>query len=92
MVRLFVYSSDVVQVVCKLLSLFPDEIYSQLLEWIYKFSRNTKISYRVFALDLLSELLCTPQRTPPEGKLTHTATAANCHHVIPVHTCRLSPY
>ena len=56
-----------IQVVCKLLSLFSDEDYSQLMEWIYKFSRNTKISYRVFALDLLSELFTVPQRTPPEG-------------------------
>lgn len=58
------------QVVCKLLSLFSDEVYSQLLDWIYKFSRNTKISYRVFALDLISELLAVPKRTPPEGEAT----------------------
>ena len=57
----------VAQVVRKLLSLFSDENYSQLMEWIYKFSRNTKISYRVFALDLLSELLTVPKRTPTEG-------------------------
>ena len=55
------------QVVRKLLSLFSDEDYSQLMEWVYKFSRNTKISYRVFALDLLSELLTVPKRTPTEG-------------------------
>ena len=55
------------QVVSKLLSLFSDEDYSQLMEWIYKFSRNTKISYRVFALDLLSELFTVPKRTPTEG-------------------------
>jgi hypothetical protein len=48
--------------------LFSDEDYSQLMEWIYKFSRNTKISYRVFALDLLNELLTVPKRTPTEGK------------------------
>ena len=53
---------------CKLLSLFSDEVYSQLLDWIYKFSRNTKISYRVFALDLISELLGVVKRTPPQGE------------------------
>ena len=51
----------------KLLSLFSDEFYSRLLDWIYKFSRNTKVVYRVFALDIVSELLNQPLRCPEEG-------------------------
>ena len=55
------------QVVCGLLSLFPNKQYSHLLEWIYKLSRNTKTNYRVFILDVLSELIEQPLRTPGEG-------------------------
>ena len=51
----------------KLLSLFSDELYSRLLDWIYKFSRNTKVVYRVFALDIVAELLNQPLRCPKEG-------------------------
>ena len=54
-------------VVSKLLSLFSNQLYSELLEWIYKFSRNTKVGYRVFALDIVSELLTKPLRQPKEG-------------------------
>ena len=66
------------QVVSKLLSLFSDEAYSQLLDWIYKFSRNTKISYRVFALDLISELLGTQRRTPTEGIILQWSLLIEC--------------
>jgi len=52
----------------KLLSLFSDKLYSRLLDWIYKFSRNTKVGYRVFALDIVAELLNQPLRSPEEGR------------------------
>ena len=78
------------QVVSKLLSLFSDEDYSQLMEWIYKFSRNTKISYRVFALDLLSELLTVPKRTPAEGRYCGVC-AVLYHNIIMIHFVYLPP-
>lgn len=51
------------QVVCRLLSLLPAALYSEMLDWLHKFSRNTKIGYRVFALDVFGELLQLPIRT-----------------------------
>ena len=60
-------SPSLTKVVTKLLSLFSDELYSRLLDWIYKFSRNTKVVYRVFALDIVSELLNQPLRCPKDG-------------------------
>ena len=60
-------SPSLSKVVMKLLSLFSDELYSRLLDWIYKFSRNTKVVYRVFALDIVAELLNQPLRCPKEG-------------------------
>ncbi len=42
--------------------LLPTERYSETLDWLYKFSRNTKIGYRVFALDVFSELMAQPLR------------------------------
>ena len=31
------------QIVCKLLALFPDQMYSQLLEWLSRLARNIKV-------------------------------------------------
>ena len=31
-----------------------------MLDWLYKFSRNTKIVFRVFALDVFNVLLLQP--------------------------------
>ncbi|KAL5479917.1 hypothetical protein EMCRGX_G023519 [Ephydatia muelleri] len=71
------YRNKLASVACRILTLFPDQRYSQLLDWIYKFSRNTKVAYRMFALDLVTELLTVPARKPThalpvedEGRLT----------------------
>ncbi|XP_031558321.1 condensin-2 complex subunit D3-like isoform X2 [Actinia tenebrosa] len=40
----------------------PDKSYSSLMEWITKYSKNAKMSYRVFALDFISELLLQEKR------------------------------
>ena len=59
--------SDTLQVTRQLLSLLPDALYSDMLDWLYKFSRNTKIGYRVFALDVFNELVQIPTRKPSTG-------------------------
>ena len=53
----------------KLLSLFPNKPYSQLLDWFYKLSRNTRIGYRVLILDVVNELFDVPLREPWEGEM-----------------------
>ncbi|XP_064384274.1 condensin-2 complex subunit D3-L-like isoform X2 [Halichondria panicea] len=72
------YRSKLASAVCRLLGLFPDRDYSQLLDWVYKLSRNTKTSYRVFMLDLVGEIVEKPLRKPSDGlegeeeyRLTH---------------------
>ena len=39
------YRSRMSGVVCVLLGMFNDEDYANLMEWLYKFSRNTKVCY-----------------------------------------------
>lgn len=53
------YRSRMSGVVCVLLGMFNDEDYANLMEWLYKFSRNTKVSYRVFAMEVINEMFLT---------------------------------
>ncbi|XP_048580995.1 condensin-2 complex subunit D3 [Nematostella vectensis] len=45
-----------------LMKLLPLSFYCGLIEWLHKYSKNTKIGYRVFALDLVSQLLTEEDR------------------------------
>ena len=74
----------------KLLSLFSDERYSRLLDWIYKFSRNTKVVYRVFALDIVAELLNQPLRCPKEGIYFWNLLILYSRYDSPVYTLKIS--
>ena len=38
------YRNKLAGVVFTLMNLFDDELYARFVEWIYKFSRNTKVS------------------------------------------------
>ncbi|CAI8007037.1 Condensin-2 complex subunit D3, partial [Geodia barretti] len=38
------YRTKMANTVCKLLSQFPDQFYSQLLEWLSRLARNIKVS------------------------------------------------
>jgi condensin-2 complex subunit D3 len=64
------YRSKMATSVCKLLTLFPDQLYSQLLEWLYRLSMNEKISWRVSSLEVISELLTHPLRQAEKGSLS----------------------
>ncbi|XP_069470215.1 condensin-2 complex subunit D3 [Ambystoma mexicanum] len=46
----------------KLLCKFPNAEYASFIEWLYKYSRNSKMSYRVFALEVAVALLELPER------------------------------
>ncbi len=70
---------------CRLLGLFPDRDYSQLLDWVYKLSRNTKTSYRVFMLDLVGEIVETPLRKPSAFHCNYCLQ--NSHSKCNVLTC-----
>ena len=37
------YRNKLAGVVCVLMRLFDDAMYTELIKWIYKFSRNTKV-------------------------------------------------
>ena len=47
------YRNKLVGVVFTLMNLFDDELYARFVEWIYKFSRNTKVSGRGSAMRLV---------------------------------------
>ena len=66
------------QAVCRLLGLFPDREFSQLLDWVYKLSRNTKTSYRVFMLDLVGEIMEKPLRKPSTFNCLQTVIYSTC--------------
>ena len=36
------------QTVCKLLTLFPDQLYSQLLDWLSRLARSVKVCVCVY--------------------------------------------
>ncbi|CAN2388105.1 complex subunit D3, partial [Pristimantis euphronides] len=56
----------------KLLVMLPNPEYASFIAWLYKCSRNSKMSYRVFVLDVAVVLLELPERPvdasfPPEN-------------------------
>ncbi|XP_056398365.1 condensin-2 complex subunit D3 isoform X2 [Hyla sarda] len=57
------YRASAAQALVKLLEKLPSPEYATFIDWLYKYSRNAKISYRVFALDVAVALLELPERT-----------------------------
>ncbi|CAH2320490.1 condensin-2 complex subunit D3, partial [Pelobates cultripes] len=65
------YRISAAQVLVKLLEKFPNAEYASFIDWLYKYSQNSKIPYRVFALEVAVALLELPEREtnelfPPE--------------------------
>nr|XP_033774995.1 condensin-2 complex subunit D3 isoform X2 [Geotrypetes seraphini] len=65
------YRTHAAQALVKLLCKLPCVEYAGFIAWLYKYSKNTKISYRVFALEVVIALLDLPERqlhssVPPE--------------------------
>ncbi|XP_078451127.1 condensin-2 complex subunit D3 isoform X3 [Lampetra planeri] len=56
------YRGHAAQAVCKLLDCMSNSAYAEFIEWLYKYSQNAKVGYRVFALDVILELLDCPER------------------------------
>ncbi|KAM7435860.1 Condensin-2 complex subunit D3 [Porites harrisoni] len=56
------YRNIVAKAVVDIMKTLPVNVYASLTEWINKYSKNAKISYRIFALDVVSLLLCEPDR------------------------------
>ncbi|XP_069804288.1 condensin-2 complex subunit D3 [Dendropsophus ebraccatus] len=56
------YRVSAAQALVKLLEKLPNPEYASFMDWLYKYSRNAKISYRVFALDVAVTLLELPER------------------------------
>ncbi|NXU29070.1 CNDD3 protein, partial [Thalassarche chlororhynchos] len=50
------------QALVNLLNKLPCTEFADFIAWLYKYSRNTKIAYRVFALDVALALLDVPER------------------------------
>ncbi|XP_044174621.1 condensin-2 complex subunit D3-like isoform X3 [Acropora millepora] len=59
------YRSVLAKAVVDIMDKLPVTLYASLVEWINKFSKNAKISYRIFALDLISLLLFRPEKSCP---------------------------
>ncbi|XP_030077819.1 condensin-2 complex subunit D3 isoform X2 [Microcaecilia unicolor] len=65
------YRTHAAHALVKLLCKLPCVEYAGFLAWLYKYSKNTKISYRVFALEVVMALLDLSERqldgsVPPE--------------------------
>ncbi|NXW65975.1 CNDD3 protein, partial [Eurystomus gularis] len=56
------YRTHAAQALVTLLKKLPSLEFADFITWLYKYSRNTKISYRVFALDVALALLDVPER------------------------------
>ncbi|NXW28841.1 CNDD3 protein, partial [Phaetusa simplex] len=57
------YRTYAAQALVILLNKLPSIEFADFIAWLYKYSRNTKIAYRVFALDVALALLDVPERT-----------------------------
>ncbi|NXY75637.1 CNDD3 protein, partial [Glareola pratincola] len=56
------YRTYAAQALVNLLNKLPSIEFADFIAWLYKYSRNTKIAYRVFALDVVLALLDLPER------------------------------
>ncbi|XP_074890961.1 condensin-2 complex subunit D3 isoform X4 [Buteo buteo] len=56
------YRTYAAQAVVNLLNKLPCIEFADFMAWLYKYSRNTKVVYRVFALDVALALLDVPER------------------------------
>ncbi|OXB81270.1 UNVERIFIED_CONTAM: hypothetical protein H355_014314 [Colinus virginianus] len=56
------YRTYAAQALVNLLNKFPCMEFADFIAWLYKYSLHTKISYRVFALDVALALLDVPER------------------------------
>ncbi|XP_053547485.1 condensin-2 complex subunit D3 [Bombina bombina] len=61
------YRLSAAQALVKLLDKLPNAEYATFIDWLHRYSKNTKISYRVFALDVAVSLLEMPEREPDES-------------------------
>ncbi|NWR73103.1 CNDD3 protein, partial [Centropus unirufus] len=56
------YRTYAAQALVNLLGKLPSTEFADFIAWLYKYSLNTKIAYRVFALDVALALLDVPER------------------------------
>ncbi|NXN39636.1 CNDD3 protein, partial [Rhinoptilus africanus] len=56
------YRTYAAQALVNLLNKLPSTEFADFIAWLYKYSRNTKTAYRVFALDVVLALLDVPER------------------------------
>uniref|UniRef100_A0A8C3K1Y5 Condensin-2 complex subunit D3 n=1 Tax=Calidris pygmaea TaxID=425635 RepID=A0A8C3K1Y5_9CHAR len=56
------YRTYAAQALVNLLNKLPSAEFADFIAWLYKYSRNTKTAYRVFALDVALALLDVPER------------------------------
>ncbi|NXT91696.1 CNDD3 protein, partial [Anhinga rufa] len=56
------YRTYAAQALVNLLNKLPCREFADFIAWLYKYSCNTKVAYRVFALDVVLALLDVPER------------------------------
>ncbi|NXN20902.1 CNDD3 protein, partial [Nycticryphes semicollaris] len=57
------YRTYAAQALVDLLNKLPNTEFADFIAWLFKYSRNTKTAYRVFALDVALALLNVPERS-----------------------------
>ncbi|KAM9449550.1 condensin-2 complex subunit D3 [Clarias gariepinus] len=61
------YRASGAQSVGKLVTKMPCQDYAAFVKWLYNYSLNTKVAFRMFALDVVMVLLAQEEREPDEG-------------------------
>ncbi|NXX50563.1 CNDD3 protein, partial [Tricholaema leucomelas] len=56
------YRTYAAQALVTLLNKLPSAEFADFISWLYKYSRHTKVAYRVFALDVVLALLEVPEK------------------------------
>ncbi|KAJ8050994.1 Condensin-2 complex subunit D3 [Holothuria leucospilota] len=67
------YRALVSSEVAIILQRLPDEVQGRFMEWLCKYSRNVKIGYRVFALEVVSAMMEPPA---PDANVTPVAAGS----------------
>ncbi|KAI0221272.1 Condensin-2 complex subunit D3 [Lamellibrachia satsuma] len=84
------YRSKVAQVFVDILNEHATAAYASIIQWLHRYSRNAKMSYRVFALDIVTLLLNLPERLPDDTVLPEHIKFLSHHFLIQMIVARCS--
>ncbi|KAJ8398976.1 hypothetical protein AAFF_G00416430 [Aldrovandia affinis] len=75
------YRTNGAQAIVELLSKMPCAEYASFIQWLYGYSKHSKVAYRMFALDVAIALLEQPEREP-EASLSEELASFLTHKFL----------